>query len=215
MKKDYTHIALIIDRSGSMSSNWSDVVGGYESIIKEQQEQDGKCTLTVAAFDDSYDLLEDFSNVQKVSDKLEIRPRGMTALLDAIGKTVSSVGEKLAKMKERDRPEKVIVMVQTDGYENASKEYTKEKIKEMIETQTNVYNWEFMFLGASLDAVNEARNWGFDTSKSAVYSTQNTADTYQLFNTKMSMMRSVDKSDVAAYYKASTFSDEEVEKINK
>lgn len=197
MNQDYTHISIIIDRSGSMQNGWNDVVGGYESIIKKQKKQPGKCTLTVAAFDNDYELVEDFTDIQKVNEKLLVSPRGMTALLDAIGKTINGVGEKLAALSEEDRPAKVVFQVQTDGQENASREFTCGAIKQLIEKQTNNYNWQFIFLGADLSSVEQAKNWGFDINNVTTYNTKNYGATMEFMNCKMTMARSCVSSDLA------------------
>jgi uncharacterized protein YegL len=212
MNKNYTHISMIIDRSGSMSSCWTDVKGGYAEIVKQNKEEPGKCTFTVATFDTEYNLLEDFTPIKDVKEELTVNPRGGTALLDAIGKTIVSVGEKLAGMNEEDRPMKIMVVVQTDGYENASKEFKKEDIKKMIEEQTNVYKWQFQFIGASLESVNEAREWGFAASNVSTYNTGNSAATFSVLGEKMMSARSADTMD--KYFASVAFSGEEKELLN-
>jgi uncharacterized protein YegL len=207
MDKEYTHIAMVIDRSGSMGSCWSDVKGGYAEIVKQNKAEPGKCTFTVAAFDTEYDLLEDFSDIQNVEEELSVNPRGGTALLDAIGKTIVSVGEKLAKLDEKNRPMKVICIVNTDGEENASKEFTKEAVKKLIDEQTNVYKWQFQFIGASLESVNEARSWGFAASNVSTYNVDNSLDTFSLLGEKLKSMRSATTYD--SYVEASAFSEED------
>jgi uncharacterized protein YegL len=198
---------MVIDRSGSMSSCWNDVVGGYGSIVKENKSVPGKCTFTVAAFDTEYKLVEDFTNIQNVEEKLKVNPRGGTALLDAIGKTIVSVGEKLAKMDEKDRPGKVIMLVQTDGEENSSREFTKDAIKKLIDEHTNVWKWQFQFLGADLKSVNEAKTWGFNASNISIYEKDYSHDTFSLLGTKMATMRcAVSDQD---YIRAAAFSDED------
>jgi hypothetical protein len=157
-------------------------------------------------FDTQHDILEDFKDIQEVSEILNASPRGGTALLDAIGFTVKSVGEKLAALPEDERPEKVIVQVQSDGNENASREYTKEQIKELIEEQENKYNWQFLFIGASLESVNEAQSLGIKSANTAVYSTSNYNGTLDTLNMKFSTMRSC---SVDAFASAAAYSDEE------
>lgn len=213
MNKDYTHIAIVLDRSGSMSGAWPDVVGGYENIVKENKALPGKCTFTVAAFDDKYDLIEDFVDIQNVKEKLTIVPRGFTALLDAIGKTIVSVGEKLAALAENERPEKVVVMVQTDGYENMSREFTAAAVKKMIEDQTEKYKWEFIFLGATLDSVESAKSFGFKAGNVSTYSCDNYDATLGTLSSKMSMMRSASSQE--EFTRCATFTEEEKVKINK
>jgi uncharacterized protein YegL len=212
MNNDYTHISMVIDRSGSMSSCWTDVVGGYEQIVKENKEVPGKCTFTVAAFDTEYDLVEDFTDIQSVDEKLKVNPRGGTALLDAIGKTIVSVGEKLAKMSESERPEKVIMFIQTDGEENSSREFKKDAIKKLIDEHTNVWKWQFQFLGADLKSVNEARNWGINAANTSVYNTSNSKDSFGLAGTKMAAMRCA--VGEAEYSRAASFSEEDKKVLN-
>lgn len=213
MDKEYTHIAMIIDRSGSMSSCWSDVVGGYKTIVEDNQKLEGKCTFTLVAFDDRYEVIEDFTPISDVNSTLSIRPRGSTALLDAIGKTIVSVGEKLASMKESLRPMKVCIMIQTDGYENASREFKKEDIQKLIKEQSDKYSWEFMFLGASLASVEEARSYGIKANNVSVYdSYNNTGDTFTLLGEKMSNMRSAES--MVEYSAAVAFTDDEKLKMN-
>jgi hypothetical protein len=213
MNKDYTHIAMIIDRSGSMSGGWPDVAGGYTEIIKENKALPGKCTFTLAAFDNEYLLLEDFTDIKDVKETLSVSPRGMTALLDAIGKTIVSVGEKLAALDENERPEKVLVMVQTDGMENSSKEFKREDIKKLVEKQTNDYKWQFIFLGATLDSVNDAQTMGFMRCNSSTYNAAHYGSTVSLMGDKMSGARgAVGACGLAG---AAGFTDEERKKINK
>lgn len=192
MDTNYTHIAMVIDRSGSMSSCWSDVKGGYAEIVKTNKEAEGKCTFTVAAFDTSYTLLEDFTDVKAVKSELSVYPAGGTALLDAIGRTINSVGARLSQMAEKDRPMKVLVVIQTDGEENASKEFTKAQIKALIDKQTEVYKWQFQFIGASEISVQEATNWGIRAANTSVYDTHNSLNTFSNLGTKMKSMRSAD-----------------------
>jgi uncharacterized protein YegL len=212
MNKNYTHIAMIIDRSGSMSSCWKDVMGGYTELVKQNKEEPGKCTFTVAAFDTEYELLEDFTDIKDVKDELTVTPRGGTALLDAIGKTIVTVGENLAKMKEKDRPMKVMVVVQTDGEENSSKEFKKEDIKKLIEEQTNTYKWQFQFIGASLASINEARNWGFAASNMSTYNTTNSNATFSTLGLKMRSARSANTME--QYCASVAFSDDEKTLLN-
>ncbi len=198
MNKEYTHIAMVIDRSGSMSSCWSDVKGGYAEIVKTNKEAEGKCTFTVAAFDTTYTLLEDFTDVKAVKSELSVYPAGGTALLDAIGRTINSVGARLAQMNEKDRPMKVLVVIQTDGEENASKEFTDSQIKELIKKQTEVYKWEFQFIGASEISVREAVNWGIKVGNVSTYSTNNSLDTFSNLGSKMKAMRSAPTMELYA-----------------
>lgn len=170
MNKDLTEVIFLLDRSGSMVDLTSDTIGGYNSFIEKQQKESGKAILTTVLFDDRYQLLHDGVDIRKVKELTtkEYFARGSTALLDAIGKTIITVGNRLSNTKESDRPSKVILVLTTDGMENASVEFTKSKIKDMIDTQTNIYKWEFIFLGANFDAISFGNNLGI--FKSATYS---------------------------------------------
>jgi uncharacterized protein YegL len=171
MKKDLTEVIFILDRSGSMSSLAEDTIGGYNSFIDTQRLVPGECKLTTVLFDDQYELLHDgvdLRSVPKLTSK-EYFARGMTALLDAVGKTINAVGERLANTDEGERPEQVIVVITTDGQENSSKEFKAEAIKKMVTTQEKDYNWKFLFLGANIDAFAEGGNMGFASRNTAQY----------------------------------------------
>jgi hypothetical protein len=154
MKKDLTHIIIVLDRSGSMSSVQQATISGFNEFINRQRQLPGEATLLAIKFDDQYELLYEgaLAGIAPLDDHSFV-PRGMTALHDAIGRTIHQAGQKLAAMPEAERPEKVLFMILTDGLENASKEYTREKIAEMIQHQREKYSWEFIFLGANQDAV--------------------------------------------------------------
>ncbi len=211
MNKDYTHLAFIIDRSGSMGSCWTDVTGGYAQLVKDQKSLPGKCTVTVAAFDSEYALLEDFTDIQYVKEELSVAPRGSTALLDAIGKTIVSVGEKLQALPEDERPEKTMVTIQTDGQENASKEWTKARIFDLIKEQREKYSWIFQFLGANEQSISDAVSYGIPASSTALYSTSKTGDTVQLVSLKMKGTRSANDANEAL--KVSEWTEQERESM--
>ena len=159
MRNGYTHIIAIIDRSGSMGHLRNDVISGFNTFVDEQKMVEGSATLTLIQFDDEYEVNYEFKDIQDVP-KIKYSPRGYTAMLDAIGKSICATGEALEKMDESNRPEKVVVLIQTDGEENYSKEYTISAVKKLIDKQTNTYNWEFVFLGANIDAVGTAGRLG-------------------------------------------------------
>lgn len=155
MNQDYTHITMLLDRSGSMKSVCSDTIGGFNSFLDSQKEVKGKATFSLVQFDDRYEANYTGVNIQDIphlNEKTYI-PRGWTRLLDAIGKSIVETGQFLSKMPEAERPAKVVFVISTDGEENDSKEFTSEAISKMIETQTNVFKWEFVFLGANQDAI--------------------------------------------------------------
>ena len=171
MKKNLTELICILDMSGSMNSLVDDTIGGYNSLIEKQKKEEGEAYVTTVLFDDRYIMFQDHINIQDINPltTADYRPMGMTALLDAIGRTVNSVGARLNETPEEERPEKVIVTITTDGMENASKEFTKTQIKEMIEHQQSKYSWVFMFLGANMDAVSEASSLGINTDFARTY----------------------------------------------
>jgi len=168
MKKGLSEIICIIDRSGSMGSIKNDAIGGFNTFLEEQKKLPGEATLTYIQFDTEYEVVHEnkpLQNVPPIDDKVYI-PRGSTALLDAIGKTIEATGKRLANTSENNRPEKVIVAILTDGEENASHQYDLSKIKEMIKHQKEKYSWEFIFLGANQDAFAEAAKIGIDAKDS-------------------------------------------------
>lgn len=161
MNKNVTEIVFLLDRSGSMSGLEKDTIGGFNSFVKRQVERKGKTLLTTVLFDDHYEILWSgvpAEQVQLTSEDYYVR--GTTALLDAVGKTILDVGYRLSRTEENDRPDKVIFVITTDGMENASSEFTHEKIKKLIEHQQEKYNWEFIFMGANIDVLAEAQNIG-------------------------------------------------------
>lgn len=147
------------------------VFGGYNSFLKTQSEAPGEAKVTTVLFDDEYMKLHDradINNVKPITEK-EYFARGTTALLDAVGKTVVDIGVKLRDTPEEERPSKIIFVIITDGYENASREFTYKRVNEMISHQQEKYNWEFIFLGANIDAAAEAENLGIKSSRAASY----------------------------------------------
>ena len=162
MKENLTEIVFILDQSGSMGHLRDDTIGGYNTYVEDQKKEPGEAYLTTVLFDDCYIVLHDHIKIQDVPVLTEkyYRPGGCTALMDAIGRTITSVGRRLADTPEEERPAHVIFVITTDGYENASKEYTREKVKQMIEHQQSKYSWTFLFFGAGIDAYQEAESIG-------------------------------------------------------
>jgi Mg-chelatase subunit ChlD len=161
--KDATHIAVLLDRSGSMESVKDETISGYNAFIKEQKEAGDNASLSLVQFDSAgIDTLQEFTPISAVPDLNgdTFQPRGMTPLLDALGKTINTTGKSLEAIPEANRPDKVVFVVITDGQENASHEFNKTHIKEMIEHQSSIYNWQFIYLGANQDAFAEAADMG-------------------------------------------------------
>lgn len=209
MKKGYTHISIVLDRSGSMSAIRNDTIGGYNTFLKSQQEAPGEATFSLTQFDTEFTVHHSFVNIQDVPPLNEktFVPRGGTALYDAIGLTIAGCGEKLAAMDEADRPEKVIMVILTDGEENASKEYRYNRVQEMIKTQQDVFSWEFVFLGANLNAEKVGAGLGIKLGNSMTYATTSggVSATFGSMSKGMTSYRSMDAVAMAS----AAFFDEE------
>jgi len=164
-----THLYFLLDRSGSMVSLRQDTIGGFDTFIAEQRTAPGRCRVTLAQFDNAYDEVYADRDIATVPS-LVLVPRGSTALLDALGRLVVTAGERLAALPEAQRPGSVVVGVMTDGYENASRDWTHDRIKALIEQQSHEYGWQFLYLGADQDAIEEGAKMGFASGKSMTYS---------------------------------------------
>lgn len=149
-----TEIICVIDRSGSMSAIRHDAIGGFNTFLEQQKKAEGKCNLTYVQFDDEIDVRYDGTRISDIPTLTEETyvPRGMTALLDAVGTTINKVGVRLASTEEEKRPGKVVFVILTDGNENASREFNHKRISDMIKEQRDKYQWEFVFLAANQDA---------------------------------------------------------------
>ncbi|WP_433661320.1 vWA domain-containing protein [Nocardia sp. CA-128927] len=165
---DLTLIAVLLDRSGSMQSIKSDTEGGFNAFIEEQRKVPKTIEVTLARFDTEYECVYANRPLAQVPS-LDLQPRGMTALYDAVGRLVTDIGAELAKRPENERPGTVIVVVLTDGHENSSKEWSHTAVKSLITQQQDVYNWNFLFLGANMDAVAIGAQMGFDPANSITY----------------------------------------------
>lgn len=201
MNNNLTEMVFIIDMSGSMSNVVSDTIGGYNTLISQQKKEVGQARITTVLFDDRYIMLHDNIDVDEISEMTtkEYSPLGCTALLDAIGKTINSIGVRLSNTPEDERPSKVVFTIITDGYENASKEYEWSKVKEMIKHQREKYNWIFSFIGANIDTMKVGDDLGIDRklSKSYTSSAQGTSSAFCAASKSMSYLRSVDAQDVS------------------
>jgi len=167
MKTNLTELVFILDRSGSMSGLESDTIGGFNSMLEKQQALPGECRITTVLFDSEYEVLHDRLDIRAVSPitEREYFVRGCTALLDAVGKTISKIGNVQKQSKPEHRAAKVLFVITTDGMENASREYSYNKVKAQIMRQKAKYGWEFIFLGANIDAAEAANRFGIDRSR--------------------------------------------------
>lgn len=160
MKDGLCEVVCVLDRSGSMADIREDAIGGFNVFLESQKKHPGEARFTLVLFDHEYDLIHGGADIQNVPplDGETYVPRGTTALLDAIGRTVDDVGGRLAETPEDERPEKVIVAILTDGLENASRDYDNGRISAMIHHQREKYGWEFIFLAANQDAIATAKS---------------------------------------------------------
>ena len=168
MRNDLTDITLVVDRSGSMNQIREDAEGGVNSFIQRQAQEPGEAMLTLVQFDTEYEFVHRGVSMGNVP-KYELHPRGMTALLDAVGRSIHETGLRLANMKEEDRPGLVVFVIMTDGHENSSVEFSKSQVKKLIGQQQSVYNWQFVFLGADQDAFDEAASMGISADGAATF----------------------------------------------
>lgn len=193
MKKGLTELVFILDRSGSMSGLESDTIGGYNSMLEKQRRDPGEAVITTVLFDDNYELLHDRRNlrdIEPITDK-EYFVRGSTALLDAVGKAINKIGNVQKHTAESERAEHVMFVITTDGMENASREFSYEKIRQMIERQKSKYSWEFIFLGANIDAVETAERFGISKDRAANYNadSEGTLLNYEIISETVSCIR--------------------------
>jgi len=193
MKKNLTELVMILDRSGSMGGLESDTIGGYNSMLKKQRETEGEVLVSTVLFDDESEVLYDripLQDMPQMTEK-EYYVRGCTALLDAIGGAIHHIGNVHKYAKDEDRPEKTIFVITTDGLENASKRYSYEKVKQIVERQKEKYGWEFLFLGANIDAIETAGRFGIAPDRAANYNSDHmgTALNYEVLANAVCEMR--------------------------
>lgn len=171
MNKNLTEIVFILDRSGSMAGLESDTIGGFNAMIKEQKSNEGYANVSTILFDDKTEVLHDRVDIKEIKPMTdrEYFVRGCTALLDAVGGAITHMGNVQKFAKEEDKAGKVLFIITTDGYENASSEFSAEKVKDLIERQKSKYGWEFIFMGANIDAVKTAKSFGISEDCAANY----------------------------------------------
>lgn len=171
MRKGLTEIVFILDRSGSMRGLEADTIGGFNSMIAKQKTEDGEAYVSTVLFDDQCEVLHDRVPMDKVpvmTDE-EYYVRGCTALLDAVGGAIHHIANVHKYARDEDRPEKILFVITTDGMENASKRYSYEKVQTMIKKEQEKYGWEFIFIGANIDAVQEAKRFGIRKERAVNY----------------------------------------------
>ena len=193
MKKDLTELVFVLDRSGSMSGLEDDTIGGYNSMVEKQKKEQGEALITTVLFDDRYELLHDRINLKGISPitDREYYVRGTTALLDAIGRSIDKIVNVMRHTDEEEQAKSVMFVIITDGMENSSKEYNYEHIRKMIEHQKKKYEWEFIFLGANIDAVETAERFGINQDRAANYhaDTEGTRLNYKVLSETVSNFR--------------------------
>lgn len=201
MRENLTEIVFILDRSGSMSGLESDTIGGFNSMIAKQQKEEGEAIVSTVLFDDETDVIHDrvaIGDVKKLTEE-DYYVRGCTALLDAVGGAIHHIGNVHKYAREEDRPAKTLFVITTDGLENASRHYSFKDVKKLIKRQQEKYNWEFLFLGANIDAIEVAGNMGISKDRAANYNCDEagTALNYQVLEAAVTRVRKCKAADMA------------------
>jgi len=204
MKKGITELVFILDRSGSMSGLEADTIGGFNSLINKQKKEEGEALISTVLFDSTTEVLYDrvpLNRIEPMNDN-QYYVRGCTALLDALGGAIKHIGNVHKYAREEDRPEKTIFTVITDGYENASRKYDYARVKKMVERQREKYGWEFLFLGANIDAINVAARFGVKADRAVNYESDSagTQLNYEVLSKAMSRVRVSEAPTAAAAF---------------
>lgn len=193
MKKNLTELVFILDRSGSMAGLEDDTIGGFNAMIGKQKQESGEAVISTVLFDNESVVIHDRIDIQKIEPmtRKEYYVRGCTALLDAVGGAIHHIGNVHKYAREEDRPEKTLFVITTDGMENASREYSYQRVRAMIEGQKEKYGWEFLFLGANIDAAREAARFGIEADRAANYHAdrKGTAVIYEAVNEAVGSVR--------------------------
>ena len=193
MRKGLTEVVFILDRSGSMGGLEADTIGGFNSMIEKQKKENGEAYISTVLFDDSTEVIHDrvpISQVEPMTDA-QYYVKGCTALLDAIGGAIHHIGNVHKYAREEDKPEKTLFIITTDGMENASRIYSYRKVKKMVEEEKEKYGWEFLFLGANIDAIKVARRFGISSDRALNYESDEvgTALNFRVFSDTISAVR--------------------------
>jgi uncharacterized protein YegL len=216
MKKGLTEIVFILDRSGSMCGLEPDTIGGYNSMIEKQKNEEGEALISTVLFDNETEVLHDrvpIGKIEPITEK-EYFVRGSTALLDAVGGAIHHIANIHKYAREEDVPEKTLFIITTDGMENSSREYSYDKVKKMVEKRKEKDHWEFIFMGANIDAVSVANKFGVDRSRAVRYECDGagTALNYKVMSKMVSCARACGS---AAEMEAAFDSDEMLSDIRK
>ena len=194
MKKNLTELVFILDRSGSMAGLEADTIGGFNAMLEKQKGEPGEAYVSTVLFDNECQVIHDRVNLDKVSPltRNEYYVRGCTALLDAVGGAIHHIGNVHKYARQEDRPEKTLIVITTDGMENASRRYSYPQVQELIRHQQERYGWEFIFLGANIDAAKEAARFGISADRAANYhaDSRGTAVIYDAVSEAVSNVRS-------------------------
>lgn len=193
MRKGLTEVVFILDRSGSMSGLEADTIGGFNSLIEKQRKEEGEALISTVLFDDQTEVIYDRVPVCKVEPMTDRQyyVRGCTALLDAVGGAIRHIANVHKYAREEDRPEKTLFVITTDGMENASRFYDYKKVRQMVEKERDRYGWEFLFLGANIDAVQTAGRFGIQADRAVNYECDRagTALNFQVLSNTVSAVR--------------------------
>lgn len=201
--QNLTRVVFLLDRSGSMQSIKSDVIGGFDAFLTEQRAGDGQCTVTLAQFDNVYEVVYRDIDLAQVPP-LELEPRGSTALLDSMGKLITDTSADIGALAEDDKPGTVIVAIMTDGLENASQEWRRPDIKALVEQQTNDHGWEFLYMGADQDAVEVGKELGIKDEQAITYARGKSREAMAAASGNIRDYRSARRADITAAMPAFT-----------
>lgn len=193
MRKGLTEVVFILDRSGSMSGLEADTIGGFNSMLQKQKREEGEALISTVLFDDRTEVIYDRIPVERVEEMTDKQyfVRGCTALLDALGGAIHHIANVHKYAREEERPEKTLFIITTDGMENASRCYSYEKVKQMVEKEKEKYGWEFLFLGANIDAVSVAGRFGISADRAIDYECDQTGTllNYEMISETVSAVR--------------------------
>ena len=215
MRKGLTEVVFILDRSGSMRGLEADTIGGFNSMIEKQRKEEGEVYISTVLFDDQTEVIYDRVSVDKVEpmNDRQYYVRGCTALLDAIGGAIDHIANVHRYAREEDRPEKTLFIITTDGMENSSRVYTYKRVKKMVEKEKKKYGWEFLFLGANIDAIETAGRFGIGADRAINYECDSVGVTlnYQAISETISAVRkskSKDELDSTVYASCAAIRDD-------